>query len=764
MGAGLVCTAGAQVAMPLRPVGFAYDAAGDLFFADAGRSQVYEASVGGVLTVIAGTGVQGFAGDGGPAPAAELNRPQAVAVGADGTVYVVDTGNERVRAIAVNGVISTVVGSGLRGFAGDGGAGTAAELNEPQGIAVNAAGDLLIADTGNDRVRALHAGLVSTFAGTGVQGLAGDGGAAAAAELDGPVGISVAADGRVFVADTRNHRVRVIAEDGTIATFAGTGIRGFEGDGGAATLAELALPRGVVAMPDGSVLIADEDNRRIRSVSAGGVISTLVGNGVQASAVAEGTAGLGGSLNDAKVVGVSALGQAVFADTAVQLVRGMLGNGGVYSAAGLVPARASAVSFVAPESVVYGAGSAAVSVKGTAATPLGVVELMDGAAGVGSAALQGGAASFGLGMLGVGTHALSVRYAGDGFNPAAVSGVSSVMVTAASVVASADAATVAYGQGVGVLSGTWAGVLPQDETTVKVGFSSVAGVLSEPGVYPIAAAMTGAGSGNYVVSMAAGSGELTVVQATTTVSLSAAAGYAGLPMTMTARVTPQFAGVPTGTVSFADGGTVVATGTVSDGVAAGVYLAPGAGTHSLTATYSGDVDFAGAASSSAVTSVGAMPDFSLAVSGAGSQTVPVGNVAAYAMTLGASPGPFSGAVSFSASGLPAGTAVSFSPPSAVPGTGGTTVTMSVPTASLLSSREGSGGVWWAMMPLGLVLVWRRRRWVLMGGLVLLSGCGARTVPDLAQVSKSYTIVVTGTGTSLAGTVLVHSVNVSLTVE
>ena len=218
----------AQVALPLLPTSVAYDSAGNLYFADTNRDEVYESSLGGVLTVVAGNGVQGFAGDGGAATSAELNSPQGVAVGADGTLYIADSGNERIRAV-IAGTISTFAGSGSVGFGGDGGGALTAMFRLPNALATDANGALLVSDSGNARVRRISGGVIVTIVGNGTQGFAGDGGMAVAAEIDTPMGLAVGADGRIFVADSHNDRIRVVATNGTISTFAGSGLGGSQG-------------------------------------------------------------------------------------------------------------------------------------------------------------------------------------------------------------------------------------------------------------------------------------------------------------------------------------------------------------------------------------------------------------------------------------------------------------------------------------------------------------------------------------------------------
>ena len=329
------CGARAQTsAQLLLPSAMAYDSAGNVYFADTNRNQVLEATLGGQLVVVAGSGVQGFGGDGGPAASAELNSPQGVAVGADGTLYIADTGNQRVRAVTT-GTISTFAGNGVRGFAGDGGLPTAAEFAVPVAITLDASGALLICDSANHRVRRIAGGVVTTIAGNGVQGFAGDGGTAAAAELDSPMGVAVAGDGRIFIADSRNHRVRVVSAAGVIATFAGTGVAGFAGDGGVATSAELALPRGLVLMPNGALLIADENNQRVRMVNTAGVISTVQGTGVQGSSTGDGVSALAAMLNSPRAVGVSKFTQPAVTDSANKLLRVEAANAALYAPAGL---------------------------------------------------------------------------------------------------------------------------------------------------------------------------------------------------------------------------------------------------------------------------------------------------------------------------------------------------------------------------------------------------------------------------------------------
>jgi hypothetical protein len=232
------------------------------------------AATGSIFTV-AGT-TDGFSGDGGLSAAAQLSGPFGVAATPDGGYLVADTGNHRVRRVWPDGTITTVAGSATSGLSGDGGPAAAAQLDAPLGVAATADGGFLIADELNHRVRRVGPdGTITTVAGT-TPGFSGDGGPATAAQLSGPFGTAELADGGFLIADFFNHRVRRVGPDGTITTVAGT-TPGFSGDGGPATAAQLDGPSAVAATADGGFLIADEFNHRVRRVWPDGTITTVAG-------------------------------------------------------------------------------------------------------------------------------------------------------------------------------------------------------------------------------------------------------------------------------------------------------------------------------------------------------------------------------------------------------------------------------------------------------------------------------------------------------
>ena len=235
-----------------------------------------------IISTIAGTATAGFAGDLGSATAAQLNLPVAVTLDGSMNVYIADFLNNRIRKINVSGIISTIAGNGTSGFSGDGGNATACQLNAPQGIAVDPAGNIYVGDVGNHRIRKVSAtGTITTFAGTGVAGYSGDAGPATLAMLNTPLSIIVDGIGNVYFSDPSANRVRKITTAGIITTVAGNGTAGYGGDGGPATSAMLSAPASIALDLAGNLYIADLDNNRIRKV-ASGTISTIAGTGTWA--------------------------------------------------------------------------------------------------------------------------------------------------------------------------------------------------------------------------------------------------------------------------------------------------------------------------------------------------------------------------------------------------------------------------------------------------------------------------------------------------
>lgn len=250
------------------PVDLAYDASGNLWIADSQAARVRQVTSEGTIHTAAGTGLPGFNGAGGPATSTHLSLPGGVAVDGAGNLYIADTNNHRIRKVTPTGVMSTIAGSGVRGYGGDGGPATSAMLDSPEGVAVDRDGNLYIADRRNHAIRKVsEQGVISTVAGTGIQGFAGDGGPATRAQLKFPSAVAVDETGNLYIADTQNNRIRKVTSSGVIRTIAGDGMQSFGGDGGPALTAQLALPAGIAVDAAGNVYVADSDNHRVRKLT-----------------------------------------------------------------------------------------------------------------------------------------------------------------------------------------------------------------------------------------------------------------------------------------------------------------------------------------------------------------------------------------------------------------------------------------------------------------------------------------------------------------
>ena len=273
----------------------------------------------GTIQTIAGTGIATYSGDGGPANRAALNAAVDVFADRSGNLFIADQYNHRIRKIAPDGTISTVAGNGIAGYSGDGGAAVSAQINTPIGICADNAGNLYIADVGNQRIRKVDAsGRISTLAGTGGRGYGGDGGPAINATFYNPVRVAVDPSGNVVIADQSNHRVRRITPSGTISTIAGNGAGtpqtgAFSGDGGPAVSASLNNPTAIAFDGAGVLYICDQYNQRIRKVATDGTITTIAGNGA-AGFSGDGGPAISASLNYPGAITLDAAGNIYFND------------------------------------------------------------------------------------------------------------------------------------------------------------------------------------------------------------------------------------------------------------------------------------------------------------------------------------------------------------------------------------------------------------------------------------------------------------------
>jgi len=325
------------------PTGVAIDSEGNVYFDDDGNNVIRiltTASAPAEVSTYAGTGTAAYTGDGGPASAATLNHPTHLAFDANFNLYIADADNNVVRKITRAGVITTVAGTGVAGFSGDGSAATQAMLNFPDSVALDGTGNLYIADASNNRIRKVTpAGIISTVAGNGVGGYGGDNGPATSAELNEPTRVVLDATGNLYISDLLNNRVREVdSSTGTITTLAGNGVAGYQGDGNPASTAELNEPLSVALDSFGNLYIADLGNRVIRVVNMQSSPITLLGVSVQpgdiATVVGGGTqsdlqpgASLGVALSYPTGLSVDAAGNLYFADADNNIIlRASAGN------------------------------------------------------------------------------------------------------------------------------------------------------------------------------------------------------------------------------------------------------------------------------------------------------------------------------------------------------------------------------------------------------------------------------------------------------
>jgi hypothetical protein len=695
------------------PFGIALDAAGNLYIADSANARIRKVTVAtpgalGTMSTIAGNGIVGTGGDGGAAVAANLNNPISVALDGAGNVYLSDSANNAVRRVdAFTGKISTVAGQlGVSGYSGDGGQATSATLNQPSGITFDAAGNLYIADTGNHAIRkvTLATGVITTIAGNGHPGFAGDGGPATSALLNAPWSVTISPANQIYIADQNNNRIRAIDTTGRIATICGTGTAGNAGDGGAASAAQLNVPANVVMDVVGNLYIADSGNNAVRKINVQtGTISTIAGN-LTESALGDGGPATSASLYGPYTLALDGFGDLYIADVFHNRVREVATNGGTVtydpqrvgriSAAkaqvvendGNAPLDIATVTAASNSAVdpatttctnglvmqplaqcVIGAEFAptvtgtpvmgtiqmqsnaanspgiltlsgnvltvdpstvnlsssqnpstfgapvtfSVAVTSGGVTPTGKVTLLDGTSSLATTSLNSsGAATFTISTLSGGTHSVTASYAGDTNNAAGVSTVLSQVVqfvqapTTTTLNASANpvdggatlrlgvsVAATSSGSGNGAVNGTVTfmdGQALLGSAVVANGSATFSIATLAVGSHTIIA--TYSGSAAYDGSSSSPLFE-TVRAATSTTVLGVSANpvTGAQAITLSATLTSTGA-VPTGTVSFLDGATLLGKATIASG-SASLTLSPTAlavGTHTLTAVYGGD--------------------------------------------------------------------------------------------------------------------------------------------------------------------------------
>ncbi|MEV4869247.1 NHL repeat-containing protein [Streptomyces syringium] len=307
------------------PYGVAVDKNGNLYIADRHNHRIRKVTPNGLITTVAGDGQAGYVSDGGPAVATRLHYPGDVAVDDAGNLYIADTSNHRVRKVTPSGIITTIAGDGQAGYISDGGPAIATRLNTPWGVAVDRSGNVYISDHGNHRVRKVTTnGNITTVAGNGTAGYVSDGGPAISTRLQYPLGVAVDAEGNLYIADRHNHRIRKVTPNGLITTVAGNGTAGYVSDGGPALGTQLHYPWGVALDEVGSLYIGDGHNHRVRKVTADGIITTIAGNGT-AGYVDDGGPAAGTRVFYPSGVALDRAGNLYIADANNHRIRGVTG-------------------------------------------------------------------------------------------------------------------------------------------------------------------------------------------------------------------------------------------------------------------------------------------------------------------------------------------------------------------------------------------------------------------------------------------------------
>jgi hypothetical protein len=776
------------------PSAIVFDATGNLYFAETGNHVIRKLDTAGNITIIAGTGTQGFSGDTGPATSATLDSPQGLALDSTSNLYVADTHNHRIRKLNLTtGIITTIAGA-TPGFSGDNALATSARLNLPTALALDAAGNLYLADTGNHRIRKITAstGIITTIAGTGTQGFSGDTGLAISATIDSPTGLALDSANNLYLADTHNHRIRKItATTGLITTIAGTGAPGFSGDISAATTATLALPHGLTIDTQGNLYLADTANHRIRRIDATtGIITTVAGDGTQAFS-GDGGPAIAASLDSPRNTAVSPSTLLTLSDTGNQRIRQLTAAPApattIQTIAGIGVTAPGSLTLTSPSVIVYGTGQLTATL--TSATPAsGPITFFDTTSSttttLGTATLGANIATLPTNTLPAGLHTLTATYAGDQTHGSAQSSTFALTITPQQLTATIAPITLLYGQPIPGISGNLTGVLSQDASNLSATFTTTATAFSPAGTYPISATLTGPAAGNYAV--ASPIATLIIHPAPTLVTLDnlIANATAGSSITLTAHVASSTAaGTFPGTVTLLDGGNplfalpISPTGDV-------VFTIPSitAGPHSFTTFYSGSINFTSSTSSpqliTVTTGPTTNPDFTLAPIGTTSQTIPSGSSASYNFTVQFQ-GNMSSPVALAATGLPNLSTASFNPPTLPPGSATNTFTLTIATPNItaLESHPNHPPIAWALLLLPIVVLslrphsYRAITKLFTLALVSLSlffasGCGDRisTADSLALTAKTYTVTVTGTATTSTGSILQHATTVTLLLE
>lgn len=780
------------------PFGVTLDGAGTIYIADTYNNRIRKVApptppaTVGVISTIAGNGTAGFTGDTGLGTSASLNNPSSVQLDALGNLYIADTLNNRIRVLNLTtGIIATVAGTGTADYTGDGGLALAATLNAPNGLSFDTNGNLYIADTGNNVIRLLNTAtnVISTVAGTGAAGFSGDGAAATAAKLNQPWSVTVDTSGALYIADKKNNVVRKVDTSGNISTIAGTiYIAGapFAGDGAIASAARLNAPSATVVDIAGNIYIADTGNNRIRKINpATSIITTIAGGGIYGDQYPANVASLSGPY----AIALDTQGSLFIADAANNRIRKDASNNAVLNYPIM---RVGAVS--APMSqIIENDGVATLNVT-TPFTNL-LYANVDPATTCGTAPVAPLAqctitAEFAPTIVAPVVNG-NITVPSDASNaPNTILLKAQVQSTyPATVQLSSFPNPSIVGNGVqfsvqvfnsGGVVATGTVTLLDDTTTIAtitlangIGSATISNLTV--GTHQITASYGGDANDSSAVSSAVAQVVTAVpANASTTTSLTSSANPStlGQILNLNASVAATTAGqdVPTGSVTFAEGTTVLGTANLTAGLASIGISTLTAGTHLITATYGGSGTYAASTSPVLTQLIGAGGNgnsiqFTLAVTPA---TLSLGSGAHTTLRIAVAPSAnFSDTLSFGCGGLPAYATCTFSQNQVAIATGAKQ-TLSVvidtgnplgsgPTAQLLEPGNSGDSAFLAILPGGALLAFfigRKRRRNLglltvvlaLGALTNLCGCGS-SYNVKSTPAGGYTFQVFATGTN-----------------
>lgn len=788
-----VCAAAQTLATSvplLLPSAIAFDSGGNLYIAETGNNVVRKVDGAGFISTFAGTGAQGYDGDGAQAASSLLDSPQGLAISAT-SLYIADTHNHRIRKVDLQtGIVTTIAGSATTGATGDNGLASSATMDRPVALALDSKNNLFIADSGSHRIRRVDAntGMITTVAGSGTQGYEGENALAVTALLDSPQGIAVDAVGNIYLADTHNHRIRRIdAATGLISTLAGTGVFGYAGDSASSTTVRLALPQGLSVDSQGNIYFADTQNHRLRRIDGTtGVITAFAGDGTQEFA-GDGKTPTSASLDNPRFTALSPSSLVTTTDTGNQRVRQISGDS-IQTIAGLGTSVPVKLSINGDAVIFYGSGKlTAILDSATAVT--GKVTFMDQYAGLSGVStvvpISSNAAVLDTTGLPAGVHTLTASYGGDPTHAAAQSADFSLSINQLPLTVIVAPSSLSYGEAIPSINGTLGGVLARDQSNISVSFSTNLPVHPSVGTYPVAVALAGPAAGNYTLAVSplltiTRASTVTTLTATTATLVSASSVEAGQPVLLSVHVASTTTGTPAGTIILSDGGTLLAAGNAtSSGDLTFATSSLGAGPHSLVAAYAGNENFLSSTSPTTLFTVGtpqAGPaDFTLASSSATTQTIISGSSASFSFVVNTQ-GDLTSPVTLSATGLPDLATAAFNPGSITPGTtsGSFTMTVATPKTAQLGRRTDPAILAFLLLPFA---TWCRRgirrplqmRLVALFvcvSLLLFTGCGdrIRTGNSVATPTKSYIITVTGTAIDNAGAILRHTATVTLTLQ